>query len=121
MHEASLARAILSQAVALAADNGGGTVQDVYIQIGPLSNVEPSLLATAFDRLRDTSCCGAARLHIEAVPLEARCRACETVFRPEGFRLRCPTCHGGETDVQQGDGVVLHSVVLADVEQGAST
>ncbi len=119
MHEMSLARALLGQVAELAAVHGGGAVREVRVQLGPISGVEPVLLAAAFDRLRSGAAVGSAALSIEEVSLAARCGACGAEFEPLKFRFHCPTCGSGETDVVRGDGVILHSIVMEDAEQGA--
>jgi hydrogenase nickel incorporation protein HypA/HybF len=120
MHEMSLVRSLLAQVEELVASNGGGTLRRVRVQVGPLSGVEPALMASAWDQLFSSEANGAATLEIEHVPLVARCRPCDRAFRPVRFRFRCPVCGGGETDVVSGDGVILHSIVLDDLEPGAA-
>ena len=48
MHEMSLARCLLAQVGHLVEAHGGGTVRSIRVQLGPLSGVEPLLLASAF-------------------------------------------------------------------------
>ena len=52
MHEASLVASLLRQVDELAAQNGGGRVDQVRIEVGPLAGVEPLLMREAFERLR---------------------------------------------------------------------
>jgi hydrogenase nickel incorporation protein HypA/HybF len=125
MHEMSLIRSLLAQVRELVKEHGGGIVRGIRVQVGPLSGVEPLLLASAWTHLRGAAALGEATLDVEQVPLEAVCRTCDNVFQPVRFCFRCPTCRGTETDVVRGDGVVLHSIVLDDAaldeaEQGAA-
>jgi len=120
MHEMSLVRSLVAQIRPLIAANGGGTLRQVRVQVGPLSCVEPALLASAWDQSQDTGSLGLAVLEIEEVPLIARCRTCDAEFQPVQFRFHCPACGGTQTDAIWGDGVILHSIVLDDAEQGAT-
>ncbi len=120
MHEMSLIRSLMTQVGQLVAANGGGTLRQVHVQVGPLSCVEPALLSSAWEQLHDEAALGAATLEIEEVPLTARCQTCDAEFQPVRFRFRCPRCGGTRTEVISGDGVVLHSIVLDDAEEGAT-
>ena len=125
MHEMSLIRSLLTQVRELVHEHGAGIVRNVRVQVGPLSGVEPLLMASAWTGLRGTVALGEATLDVEQVPLEAACRTCDNVFQPVRFCFSCPKCGGTETEVVRGDGVVLHSIVLDDAvldhaEQGAA-
>jgi hydrogenase nickel incorporation protein HypA/HybF len=120
MHEMSLVRSLLAQIDELCATHGGSAVREVRLEIGPLSGVEPTLVATAFDRLRsEVTSTATAELRIEEVRLEARCLACGGVFQPVNFHFRCATCGSGDTEITRGDGVLLQSVVLDDAAREA--
>jgi hydrogenase nickel incorporation protein HypA/HybF len=118
VHEMSLARSLAKQVQELLADRGAGTVTGIRLRCGTLSGVEPALLASAFDVLRREVGLDGARLHIEEVPLEARCESCQTVFRPEGFRFRCPECGSGDTTVVQGEALILESIEWDPIPKG---
>ena len=120
MHEISLVRALVMQAAQVAAANGGGTIQTVCVRVGPLSGVEPALLVSAFEALRHGTTLSRATLEVEQVTLKARCRTCGASFEPVNFRFRCSSCGGSETEVTQGDGVVLESITLDEQRQGAA-
>ena len=51
MHEASLVESLLEQVQTLVSEHGGGDVEVVEVEIGPLSGVEPELVDLAFQRL----------------------------------------------------------------------
>ncbi len=121
MHELSLVRTLLAQVGEIVAANGGTALRCVRVQVGPLAGVEPALMASAWQQLSADGGCGDATLEIEEVPLVARCRGCDMTFQPLRFRFRCPECGAAETETISGDGVILQCIVLADIEQGAST
>lgn len=116
MHERSLARNILAQAEAIAAQQAGGRVREVRVQAGPLSGVEPLLLQSAFEELAHRAG-GTARLVVEEVPLVARC-PCGCEFEVVGFDFLCPRCGDGLARVIQGEDLQLVSITVDGQVQG---
>lgn len=112
MHEVSLVRSLLAQVGRIVASQGGGAVRMIRLQCGPLSGVEPALVSSAFELLRVESDFADASLSIDEVPLEALCHQCRAVFMPERFRFACPRCGSQDTDVIQGDAMILESIEL---------
>lgn len=119
MHERSLVRALLQQVAELAEAEESATVSEVRVRVGPLSGVEPLLLAGAFDELAPPEIGAAARLVIQEVELEGRCQRCGHAFVIPGFRFICPLCGSSRVQVAGGEGVVLESVTLEDWSAGA--
>lgn len=112
MHEFSVARSLLTQINQIAAEYGGGTIQEVVVRCGPLAGIEPMLLAEAFDLLRVASECPKARLRIEQEPLEVDCRGCGTLFSPHQFQFVCPNCGSGDTVISKGDRLMIDYITL---------
>ncbi len=113
MHESSLVASLLRQLNELVVENGGGRVESIRVEVGPLSGVEPLLLNEAFRRLRVDTAANDAELVIDAVGLTCRCRNCRTEYMTAELRFVCPTCGGDDVKVTSGDSVVLHSFTLA--------
>lgn len=112
MHEYALVRSLLAQVEKLVTEQGGGAVDEIRLECGPLSGVEPALMLSAFDLLPKPYSLRQSTLVVESIPLEVRCRECGVVFQTELCRLRCPACDSGNTDVIRGEGIVLDRVVL---------
>lgn len=113
MHEMSLVRALLQQAQAIAWEHGGLAIAEIRVSMGPLSGVEPQLVASAFEMLAPSRpATAAARLSIDTVPLTARCGACNATFEVQRFRFICPACSSSAVRVLQGDAMILESVTL---------
>jgi hydrogenase nickel incorporation protein HypA/HybF len=112
VHERSLVKSLLDEVGRLAADRGGGQVEEIRVSVGPLSGVEPVLLEDAFAQLSAESPAAGSRLVVEEVSLIARCEACDAEFEPEGFMFLCPRCDSGRVRVLQGDALILQSVTL---------
>jgi hydrogenase nickel incorporation protein HypA/HybF len=118
VHEYSLIQALLAQVERLADAQGAGEVEEVRVKAGPLSGVEPVLLATAFQLLAPSTSVGSARLVIEEVPLMARCADCRREFEVLHFQFRCPVCESRTIEVTAGDAFMLESITF---QQGATT
>ena len=111
MHEQSLVRALLKQVEEIRREHDAEHVTEVYVEVGPLSGVEPLLLATAFEQLSPKSSVTGAKLVIDEVALLAQCDSCSCEFEVSDFVFRCPTC-GGNVRVLRGDAFQLASVSL---------
>ena len=112
MHEASLVSALLKQLDDLVVQHGGGQVTELNVQVGLLSGVEPTLFDEAYRRLCLGTSAEHARLIIDAIGLECRCRACHRTFTSDALRFDCPDCGARHVDVVAGDAVVLQSFTL---------
>jgi hydrogenase nickel incorporation protein HypA/HybF len=111
MHEYSLIRALLRQVREIARQHAATAVTEVAVSTGPLSGVEPLLLASAFEHLAADDMPG-ARLTIDEVPLIIACEECRRETSLMSIQFRCPGCGGGRTRVVGGEEVVLRHVAL---------
>ncbi len=91
MHELAVCQALLDQVVAIALEHRA-RVQDVTVSIGPLSGVEPRLLAEAYPLACAGSAAEGSRLAIEVAPVCVRCRACGAETPARANRLVCGCC-----------------------------
>lgn len=114
MHEWSLAKMLLQQAARICREQGGQRLVEVRVQIGPLSGIEASLLASAFDQLVCESEISPTRLVVEETALVVRCRDCGDESELSNFDFRCPVCHSRAVRVVQGDQLQLVSVTVDD-------
>jgi hydrogenase nickel incorporation protein HypA/HybF len=113
VHERSLVKRLLEQAREIADANGGGRIEEIRIRLGPMSGVEPLLVTTAFDDLAATAKFTTAKLLVEYVELEARCRSCTALFGPVDFVFVCPMCGAPDTEITRGGDVILESICLS--------
>jgi hydrogenase nickel incorporation protein HypA/HybF len=120
MHEQSLVRNLLKQVDQIRRENNAQRVVEVRVEMGPLSGVEPSLLANAFDQLCCNDTVKTASLVIAQIDLLAECGSCGEQFEVRDFYFRCPTC-GGNVKVLQGDELQLVSVSLESDERTKKT
>ncbi len=110
MHEYSIALALMERIDAEAASRGAVAVHCVRVRIGGLSGVEPELLRSAFEIVRERTICHAATLEIDTVPVAWVCPACAQPIAP-GAVLRCPVC-GEPARLGAGDEIVLDQLEL---------
>lgn len=112
MHETSLVRTLLDKVATLLEEHHGETVEDVRIELGPLSGVEPLLVRSAFEMLAPQYSLSDAKLIINEIPLEAKCRDCGALFEIKNFRFRCEMCESSAVQVVRGDEFHLLSITI---------
>jgi hydrogenase nickel incorporation protein HypA/HybF len=103
VHELSVCQALLAQVTDIAIDRGATAVGKITIEVGPLSGIEPALLASAFETLRAGSRAAQAVLSIESPAVMVRCMSCDAQTRAEPNRLVCALCGDFRTRVVAGD------------------
>jgi hydrogenase nickel incorporation protein HypA/HybF len=112
VHELSVCQALLAQVTDIAFSRGASAVKRISIEVGPLSGIEPALLARAFEVLRTGSCAARAVLSIESPTVMIRCMSCNAQTVNEPNRLLCALCGDFRTQVVTGDELRLRCVEL---------
>ena len=112
MHELSLCDDLLSQVVAIAAQNNALSVESITVQIGALSGVEPLLLESAFALIKAGTVAEHAELILQTSPVIVLCQLCGTQSEVAANRLLCNACQSHETTLLSGDELILASVAL---------
>ena len=112
VHELSVCQALLAQVVEIATDRGASAVLRITVEVGPLSGVEPGLLASAFEIVRAGSCAAGAILLIETTAITISCLICGAESQTAPNRLLCAACGGYRTRVVGGDELRLRGVEL---------
>ncbi|WP_144208021.1 hydrogenase maturation nickel metallochaperone HypA [Shewanella donghaensis] len=107
MHEYSIVTSLIEQIEQLARDNNANEIIKVKIKVGVLSGVEPQLLATAFETFKLDGICHNAELDMNIQPLVIHCRHCDTETELTERNIVCPTCHGTDTHVMDGEQMML--------------
>ncbi len=113
MHELSLASAVVDT-VERHAD--GRRVSVVSLRIGTLRQVVPPSLEFYFDLVGRETVCEDARLEIEVVPAEARCRACGEEWTLAGPVFRCADCGRAGVEILAGEEFDVESIVVIEEE-----
>jgi hydrogenase nickel incorporation protein HypA/HybF len=114
---------MLTQVAEIAAGRGASVVERITIEVGPLSGVEPALLASAFLVLRTRGCAAEATLMIESTPVTVSCLTCGGQSQTSPNHLVCGFCGGFRTRIVAGDELRLRRIELrvADLQLAAAT
>jgi hydrogenase nickel incorporation protein HypA/HybF len=112
MHELSICQALLDEVAQLARSHAADSVEEIVIEVGALSGVDPALLSRAFSIARAGTCAACATLYIEPIAVTVLCVACGTRSEVPANRLVCTTCHDFRTRVVEGDELRLRRVAL---------
>jgi hydrogenase nickel incorporation protein HypA/HybF len=115
MHEMGIAQEIVGIVQAsIPAHLHGTRVERVRLRIGTLSAVVADSLRFCFEALtRDTPLAG-AELAIAAIPVTARCLACDHRWTIETPAFACPRCSGGDIRILSGRELEIEAIELAD-------
>jgi hydrogenase nickel incorporation protein HypA/HybF len=112
MHELSVCQSMLRQVEDIAAQHGAHAVTAIKVQIGPLSGVEPQLLAQAFPFASAGTVAEGATLHLDTLPVRVSCQHCGAETETSANRLLCGECGDWQTRLLSGDELLLASVEL---------
>jgi hydrogenase nickel incorporation protein HypA/HybF len=110
MHEYSIALSLLEQIDVQAGRHRATAVHRVRIRIGELAGIDPDLLQTAYQIVREGTVCSAAPLEIESVLARWVCRACGRAV-VAGSILQCEAC-GQPARLAAGDEILLERLEL---------
>lgn len=119
MHELSVCLALLDEVDRVAREAGADRVRSVTLRIGPLSGVDPGLLARAFDVASIGTVADGAELRIFKTPVRIRCARCGGEEDASANRLLCPRCGSDRTSVVEGDEMVLSEMEMDVPADGA--
>ena len=114
MHELSVTQSMLEIVLDQAKTANAKKVTKINLVIGELSGVVSDCVQFYFDFLKKGNAAEEAILDFKLVPVELRCRACQTVFHPNGSAWVCPNCQGTGLEVIKGQESYVESI---EVEQ----
>ena len=112
MHELSICQSIVDQVTKVAEQHHGSCVDKIYLQVGPLSGVEPELLRSAFPLARVNSLASHAELIVRTLPVMVVCSSCGATTQTTANRLICGSCGDWQTRLVSGDELLLERVEL---------
>lgn len=107
MHEMSLCENIREIIEEQARKDGFARVNCVWLEVGPLSCVEPDALRFGFDVVMRGSVAEGAALEIASPPALARCPVCLATAPVQQRYDACPECGTGPMEMLQGDALKI--------------
>ncbi len=107
MHELAICNALIEQIEAVAAKQCLTNVARIIIRIGPLSGVEPPLLARAFPLVAAGTIGSDAELEIRTGTVQVRCLTCDCQSETTANKLNCNKCGSWQTQLVSGDELIL--------------
>ncbi|MDR1376786.1 MAG: hydrogenase maturation nickel metallochaperone HypA [Synergistaceae bacterium] len=105
MHELSLAEAINKTIKDLCERSAWTRVRRIVLKIGHMRQVDPELLAFAFNVVSKSTVSEGAELSILELPIVFKCHACGKKIGSEATTFICQNC--GSTDVELLSGMEL--------------
>ncbi len=113
MHEMSIAEGILQVLEDQAASQQYEKVKAVWLEIGPLANIDANALTFCFDVVMKGSLAEGAKLTIISLPGMAYCLQCsETVSITQRYDS-CSHCGSYQLQVTQGDEMRIKELEVA--------
>ncbi len=112
VHELAVCQGMLRQVMDITRQQQARAVTRILVQIGPLSGVEPRLLAQAFPIASAGTPAAGAVLELESLPVRVRCEQCGAESDASPNRLLCGACGDYHTRLLSGDELLLVSVEL---------
>jgi hydrogenase nickel incorporation protein HypA/HybF len=110
VHELAICQALVEQVEQLAREQRAQRVALVEVAIGPLSGVEPQLLAQAYPVAAAGSLAEGAQLQLVASPVRVHCDRCQRDSEASVNRLVCGHCGHWQTALLSGDELLLTRV-----------
>ena len=112
----SLAKSLLREVLAAAAQHQAHRVSGITVRIGGLCQLEPDLLRAAVAACAVRTMAEGAILSIEPVAPVARCRKCGQSYSPAPLSYLCPRCGRTDAELLAGEELLLSALEL-EVEQ----
>ncbi len=83
---------------------------EIDLKVGPLSNVEPILMQSAFEAvIQDEERFTDVKLNVNVVPIKVKCELCGVVSEVHNYVFRCENGHP-TNNIIQGDELVIEKV-----------
>ena len=112
MHELSVCQNLIAQVNQIAWSNNASRVDKIYLQVGPLSGVEPILLEAAFPLASAGTIAANAQLVIHTNAITIRCNHCQAQSEAEANHLVCGSCGAWQTELLGGNELLLERLEM---------
>ena len=117
MHEMGIALQIIEIASAsIPRSETPIQVEKVNLKVGKMAAIVSDSLHFCFEIAAKDSLLSGAVLHIEEVPVRARCKDCHDEWTIGEPVFQCPQCGSGQLDIISGRELNIESIEIADDE-----
>jgi hydrogenase nickel incorporation protein HypA/HybF len=110
MHEMSICLSVVEALKEQAKVHSYSRVKAVWLEIGPLSGVEPESLLFCFDAVAQGTLAEGAKLEIVQTPVVAWCMTCSKNVNLESRFDGCPECGGRQLQITGGNELRIKSL-----------
>jgi hydrogenase nickel incorporation protein HypA/HybF len=110
MHEQSIVESLLFTALKNAEKEKASKILKICVVVGDLTGVEEDAVNFYFGFVSKNTIAAEASISYTHVPMELRCRECETIFKPEKYDLHCPNCNEQQVDIVAGRELYVDSI-----------
>jgi hydrogenase nickel incorporation protein HypA/HybF len=115
MHELSICQGLMTKVEQVALENEATAVETIFLSVGPLSGIEPSLLKRAFEIARLGTIAETAELEIQTGSIIVECNECGASSEVRLYHLVCGSCGNWRVRVTQGEELLLLSLELSGI------
>lgn len=112
MHEMSLCRNLLDQALVLAREYNAQGIKSINVTMGPLCAIDAHHLQETFSHASSGTMADKARLIINKVPMIVHCMDCQEESQVVPDRMICNHCGSQHTRLVGGSEIMLHDIEL---------
>jgi hydrogenase nickel incorporation protein HypA/HybF len=117
MHEMGIALQIIEIASAsIPRSETPIQVEKVNLKVGKMAAIVSDSLQFCFEIAAKDSLLSGAVLHIEEVPVRARCKECNAEWTIHEAVFQCQECGSGKLDIVSGRELNIESIEIADEE-----
>ncbi len=115
MHETAVAESIL-QTILQQAEQVRARPVGAIISCGQFNALNDECMQFAFEAAAAGTACEGMTLTIKHVPLQAKCKLCQTVFEFDIYAPACKQCQSGEFDFESDAPLLLETIEFEDEE-----
>jgi hydrogenase nickel incorporation protein HypA/HybF len=110
MHEQSVVESMLALALENAKKAEASRIVKIHLVVGELSGVVAEAVSFYFGFLSRDTIAARANLCFRHVPVQLRCRQCDTIFNPEKPGFQCPVCQESQVEIVAGRELYMDSL-----------
>jgi hydrogenase nickel incorporation protein HypA/HybF len=115
MHEVSIAVAVCEEVTQRASSEKAKRIVSVRLRAGELTCIVSEALRFAWDVVTEGTIAAGSRLEIERIPVQIRCRTCESVQAPVGATaLVCVRCGTPAAEIVRGRELEVTAMEIVD-------